>query len=197
MTGRDFWLVNQWSGLVADTQGGGTTAGTALVQNTNNGATSQRWRFSLQARYPRKGAAGYVDRMVGTKIELGLQLGPDTTVSLPPEVIFNPMQWGNFNWDIGSSSGPVEQFLSAWQREDKAMHYLGFNEPDGADQSNLTVDKAIELWPRLERMDHAADQSGDHEPRQLVDDQFHGAGKHPRLSHGCRGGPQISRTQWR
>ena len=27
---------------------------------------------------------------------------------------------------------------------------LGFNEPDLAEQANMTVEKALELWPRLE-----------------------------------------------
>ncbi len=150
--GTDFYLVNQWSGLSVDTQGGRPAAGTALVQNLSHGATSQRWRFVFQSHYPKKGLAGYVAKWSEYKGNWAYNWGRTAAVNLPGQFVFSPMQWGNYNWDIGSQSGPVEQYLSAWQREDKAMHYLGFNEPDGADQSNLTVDKAIELWPRLERM---------------------------------------------
>jgi len=150
--GTDFYLVNQWSGLVIDTQGGGTAPGTALVQNTYNGSTSQRWRFAFQTGYPKKGLAGYTSSWSSFKSNWAYNWGRTTTVNLPTQVVFNPMQWGNYNWNIGDSGGPVEQCISAWHREDKAMHYLGFNEPDGAGQANLTVDQAIALWPRLERM---------------------------------------------
>lgn len=151
--GTDFFLVNQWSGLVMDTQGGGTQAGTALVQSIYNGSSSQRWRFPFQAHYPKKGLAGFVAKWSQYQGNWAYNWGRTTTVDLPAHVVFNPMQWGNFNWDIGSSAGPMEQFRSAWHREAKAMCQMGFNEPDGTDQSNLTVDKAIQLWPRLERMD--------------------------------------------
>ena len=151
--GTDFYLVNQWSGLVLDTQGGAAAAGTPLVQNTNNGATSQRWRFVFQTAYPKKGLAGHESKSSEYQGNWAYNWGRTTVADLPLNVVFNPMQWGNYNWDVGSASGTVEQFRSEWQRQDKAMYYLGFNEPDGTDQSNLTVDKAIELWPRLERMD--------------------------------------------
>ena len=150
--GTDFYLINQWSGLVMDAQGGSTAAGTALVQNTYNGSTSHRWRFVFQSSYPKKGLAGYTSSWSQFKGNWAYNWGRTTTAVLPLDVVFSPMQWGDFNWDIGSSSGPVEQYLSAWHRDDRAVHYLGFNEPDGAKQSNLTVDQAISLWPRLERM---------------------------------------------
>jgi hypothetical protein len=148
----DFFLVNAWSGLVVDTQGGGIAPGTPLVQNVINRSTSQRWRAVLQSRHPRKGTAGFIQNAEAFKGNWGYNWSRTTSYALPSNFVFNPMQWGNFNWDIGDDQGPVEQFIPAWQREDKALHYLGFNEPDGAEQSNLTVDKAIELWPRLERM---------------------------------------------
>ena len=151
----DFYLINEWSSLMLDTQAGATIPGTALVQNASNGTASQRWRADFQSRYPRKGSAGFVSLWQSHRANWSYNWGrTDASQSnLPASVIFNPMQWGNFNWDIGSSQGPVEQYRSGWRREDKAMYYLGFNEPDGADQANLTVDQAIELWPRLERMD--------------------------------------------
>lgn len=155
INGTDFYLINQWSGLVIDTQGGGTNIGTSLVQNTNNGATSQRWRISLQARYPRKGAAGYVSSWSSHKANWAYNWGrtDNSQPNLPVDVVYNPMQWGNFNWDIGSNQGPVEELLSAWRREDKAMNYMGFNEPDASEQSNITTNQAIQFWQRLERLE--------------------------------------------
>ncbi len=149
----NYYLINEWSGLVADTSASGTNAGTPLVQAALDGSASQHWRFLFQTRYPKKGNAGFVAKWSEYKGNWAYNWGRTTTVSLPDDVIFNPMQWGNFNWDIGDAQGPIEQSISEWHRDDKAVHLLGFNEPDGADQSNLTVDQAIDLWPRLERLD--------------------------------------------
>ena len=151
--GTDFFLRNVWSGLVADTQAGGTAAGTALVQAAISGSTTQHWRFVFQTHYPKKGMAGYVDQWAEIQGLWAYSWSRKTTVELPADVIFNPMQWGNFNWDLGSTEGPVEQYFPEWRRQDQAMFYLGFNEPDRTDQANMTVAKAIELWPRMERMD--------------------------------------------
>lgn len=151
--GTDFYLINQWSGLVVDTQSGASVAGTQLVQQSINGSPTQHWRFVFQTHYPKKGLAGFVDKWPEFKGNWAYNWGRATATSLPKDVVFNPMQWGNFNWDIGTAQGPLEQFISPWRREDKAMHLLGFNEPDGAGQANLTVSQVITLWPRLERME--------------------------------------------
>ena len=153
INGTDFYLINQWSGLVVDTAGGSITNGTALVQNSASSANSQRWRFTFLTHYPKKGLAGLYPNWAQFKGNWAYNWGRSTTEILPDQMVFNPMQWGNFNWDIGSSAGPVERYLSEWHREDKSIHYLGFNEPDQVGQANITVDKAISLWPRLERMD--------------------------------------------
>jgi hypothetical protein len=168
----DFYLINQWSGLVIDTQGGATAPGTRLVQNTYSGSTSQRWRASLQTRYPRKGMAGFIQNAAAYNGNWGYNWGRTTPYTLPSNFVFNPMQWGNFNWNVptsGTNPG-LEAFMSPWQREDRAMHFLGFNEPDAYGQSGKKLDpnnpttedqfsadrsrqEAVRLWPRLERMD--------------------------------------------
>jgi hypothetical protein len=151
--GTDYYLMNDWSGLVVDTQLGASSPGTALVQQTINGSITQHWRFVLQTHYPKKGLAGYVDQWSAIKGSWAYNWGRTTAEILPAEVVFNPMQWGDYNWYIGSNQGPLEQFISPWQREEKAMYLMGFNEPDKANQANLTVARAISLWPRVERMD--------------------------------------------
>ncbi len=149
----NFYLINEWSGLVADTAAGGTNAGTPLVQAALDGSASQHWRFIFQTHYPKKGNAGYVSNWSEFQGNWAYNWGRETSVNLPTEVPFNPMQWGDFNWDIGDSQGPLEQFISEWHRNAQSTHLLGFNEPDGGtNQSNLTVNQAIDLWPRLERM---------------------------------------------
>jgi hypothetical protein len=143
--GTDFYLVNDWSGLVVDTAAGATAAGTGLVQEVMDGSTTQHWRFAHQTHYPKKGLAGYINRLADIKGDWGYNWGRTNSTGVPSSFVFHPMQWGNFNWNT------LEQLVPAWKRDDRAMHVLGFNEPDGADQANLTVEQAITLWPRLER----------------------------------------------
>lgn len=145
--GTDFYLVNDWSGLVVDSASAGLTAGTGLVQQVMNGGTTQHWRFVFQTHYPKKGMAGFINRQAEIQGSWGYNWGRTNSNSVPTSVVFHPMQWGNFGW------GTLEQFVPGWKREDKSMHVLGFNEPDGASQANITVADAITLWPRLERTD--------------------------------------------
>ncbi len=71
-----------------------------------------------------------------------------------------------YNWSAKSecSGGPeyVPQIWGSWQKlnwvptpakavESGPKALLGFNEPDGADQANLTVDEALALWPDFEQ----------------------------------------------
>ncbi len=68
--------------------------------------------------------------------------------AIPPEtpegVAFTPMIWGYWGRD--------EKIAEAGQRAKKAgiRELLGFNEPDQHDQSNLSVERALEAWPALE-----------------------------------------------
>jgi hypothetical protein len=55
------------------------------------------------------------------------------------------MVWGD--WCAGSN---VCSALPADLGADGNQYLLGFNEPDNIDQSNMTVAKALQLWPYLE-----------------------------------------------
>ena len=58
---------------------------------------------------------------------------------------FVPMVWGKQNWAM--------KHLKAHRvpKVDKKKHpLLGFNEPDGKKQANMTVAEALKLWPQLE-----------------------------------------------
>jgi RNA polymerase sigma factor (sigma-70 family) len=59
----------------------------------------------------------------------------------PSGVEFVPMIWGAAN--------VTDATLKQVRREGRVL--LGFNEPDLREQANMTVEKALELWPRLER----------------------------------------------
>jgi hypothetical protein len=92
----------------------------------------------------------------GAKTDLAvkemLQLGLDwfyTWGRLPalgqPVNDFTPMIWG------ASSATPAaiaEIKANLWKT--RSTRLLGFNEPDHPGQSNLSVDRALELWPILE-----------------------------------------------
>jgi hypothetical protein len=60
-------------------------------------------------------------------------------ISSPRGVSFVPMIWG-----------PGSVTTANLQQVKREGHYLlGFNEPDNAGQSNMTVSQALKLWPRL------------------------------------------------
>ena len=75
-----------------------------------------------------------------------------------PEYLVKPFWW--YNWGTTSVSFPNIEFVPMkW--DDKGTNYLninnkqqstqllGFNEPNGHDQANMTTDQAIAEWPKL------------------------------------------------
>jgi hypothetical protein len=63
----------------------------------------------------------------------------------PENVDFVPMIWG-----YGGIDEEKVSELQALKDEGRIRYLLGFNEPDGADQANMTVQQAVEKWPLLE-----------------------------------------------
>ena len=167
--GGTFQLVNAWSGLAIDTEGGATSTGTALVQNTASASSTQRWEIVYSEKYPKKGVGG--TGFAGpTEAKWVYNWGLTTSQALFPDNSFYPMHWGDFSWEIGSTQGPHWQHYPAWRRRADGIHYLGFNEPDRFDQSGQSLDPAnpqtesafdpdrtiaaaVGLWPRLQAMD--------------------------------------------
>lgn len=66
---------------------------------------------------------------------------------IPANVEFVPMFWGK-----GSVTQENINRIKQLVAEGKVKYVLGFNEPDGAEQANMTVDEAIALWPMLEQI---------------------------------------------
>jgi len=66
---------------------------------------------------------------------------------IPENVEFVPMFWGK-----GSVTDANIDRIKGLVAEGKVKYVLGFNEPDNSKQSNMTVDEAIALWPRLEEI---------------------------------------------
>jgi hypothetical protein len=69
----------------------------------------------------------------------------------PDDIEFLPMQWGG-----ATDSATLQQLLDEQVvphiSTGLVRHVLGFNQPDQADQANMSVERAIELWPQLEAL---------------------------------------------
>ena len=66
---------------------------------------------------------------------------------IPENVEYVPMFWGK-----GSVSDENLNRIKQLVADGKVKYVLGFNEPDNATQANMTVDEALELWPKLEEL---------------------------------------------
>jgi len=75
--------------------------------------------------------------------------GPALPEPAPDGVEFVPMIWGY--WEADDKFDQRLTSIMDAKRRGEVTHLLGFNEPDGKKQANMTVAKAIEAWPHLER----------------------------------------------
>jgi hypothetical protein len=66
-----------------------------------------------------------------------------TEKAIPEGIEFVPMVFGR--WDIEGSAKKAGDFA----RKTGVPHILGFNEPDQKEQSNMSVEKALDAWPLL------------------------------------------------
>jgi hypothetical protein len=92
-------------------------------------------------------------------------------IAAPPGMTFVPMIWG------ARQAGPYD--LDAARGEGGTL--LGFNEPDVLEQANLTVDEALDLWPRLmatgQRLGSPAPSADAATPGSWLDRFMSGAGR--------------------
>lgn len=70
------------------------------------------------------------------------------TVNLPENAEWVPI-FNNKNQVTDENLAAVKELAS----KGTALYLLGFNEPDLASQGNMSVEEAIELWPKLEEVD--------------------------------------------
>lgn len=66
---------------------------------------------------------------------------------IPEGVEYVPMFWGKGSVNEENINN-VQQLIA----EGRVNYVLGFNEPDGAAQANMTVDEAVERWGELESL---------------------------------------------
>lgn len=64
---------------------------------------------------------------------------------VPEGIEFVPMTWGK----LGKKSQSLLAKLEQQRDESKITALMGFNEPDKKNQSDITVDEALAMWPRL------------------------------------------------
>ena len=128
--GINFYLVNQFSGLVVDNQGG------ALVQNVQTNSTSEYWQIALAQIYPKKGIAGssrFYQTTFNSKWTYGWWYTSDPNVS---GVNYFPMDPDT--WYRGSTvGGNLWGFQPGWRTKAYSLNILGYNEPDQVGQADM------------------------------------------------------------
>lgn len=75
--------------------------------------------------------------------------GGNEPSNMPPGVTFVPMDWGYY----GNKNNSLVEWLAKVKAQPGVHDLLGFNEPDGKKQANLTVQAALEGWPYLMQTD--------------------------------------------
>jgi hypothetical protein len=90
-----------------------------------------------------KKATAAVERLHALKPAWFYNWGSNRPEALSADISYTPMIWGYWGNDAGIEKNG-EKAKAAGQRE-----LLGFNEPDGKDQANLSVEKALAAWPAL------------------------------------------------
>jgi hypothetical protein len=127
---RDFLAMTSASLLL----GGSGLAGAQPAGNKQTSHTT-----------PKKGLAGAAPEASGLRTSWYYDWGVNPSTKGVPlhdaSIRFVPMCWG---WNPRSLSSIAQL------RSQKPSLLFGFNEPDHTDQSNLTVDAALEAWPNLQ-----------------------------------------------
>ena len=146
-SGGYYQFVNLWSGLTIQTDGGSPATVTQQeFDDSGNPDSKQQWSPIFQDDYFKKGTGGWVGQY-GTG--WAYDWARNDKDNLPTDQFYTPMQhregWPNL--------GTLHRKYHDWNNDIKPAYLLGFNEPDRPDQANMSVARAVELWPRLMAMD--------------------------------------------
>lgn len=134
-------FVNSQSGLILSAIDEADGAG---IEQRGPGGPGQAWTIEHRTHAPKKGTGGWGNLAGMFGITWGYNWGP--TDNFPEPIEFWPMQWGSFSWTQRPSLAPE------WRRNGEPIALMGYNEPDKADQANLSVNIAASMWPRLEAL---------------------------------------------
>ncbi len=149
--GTNYYLVNQFSGLVMDTLGGGTAPGTPLVQNVMTNSLTQLWQLPLAAIFPKKGSGG--PSLDGIQNSSWCYTWWVTTgTPIPTNNVFYPMN--DSAWYLGPTLAEnLMDFSRNWRLNGQSQMLMGYNEPDQATQGNLDPTNGAIYWHNFNNMD--------------------------------------------
>jgi uncharacterized protein YkwD len=139
-------LINTGSGKCLDAYGG-ADKGTLLQVRTCADGPTQAWiapQSVAELVAPKKGVSTWIFPRVADSIR-DVRAGwyhdwSSSNADVPAQAEFVPTIWG--------PGSVTDTELESAKKSGTAL--LGFHEPDRVDQANLTVEKALELWPRIE-----------------------------------------------
>ncbi|MEM6330838.1 MAG: glycosyl hydrolase [Planctomycetota bacterium] len=118
----------------------GTVPGISLAA-PRRGRASRKKGFCTVVRDDGK----WLKRITALKAKWFYSWGHTLPEGLPKRVEFCPMVWGAW----GDSLTRDVAKLSKQIANDQIKNVMAFNEPDQHDQSNLSVERVLELWPKF------------------------------------------------
>ena len=138
--GGSWQIVNAAANLALQTDG------TNVTLQAKSGSSLQHWQTNYQTHYPKKGGAGWDDKWAQWGVSWAYNWGDNTGAALPDSRVYEPMKYTRYWPDTGALGGGY----GAMHSTPKPVYIMGFNEPDHADQANMTVQSAIDGWPDLQ-----------------------------------------------
>jgi len=88
-----------------------------------------------------------ISKVISLNVGWNYSWGASYVPVQPEGIEFVPMMWGG-GGDPYTFTANIRTMIS----ENKCKRILGFNEPDGKKQANMSVEKAVSLWPYLESL---------------------------------------------
>lgn len=144
--GVNFYLQNQFSGLVADVQNGG------LVQNPLTNSPSQYWQLPLAQIFPKKGIAGsWSGRPVTMAANWSYSWWYGSNPNIPG-VNYFPMDQSLWNRN-GYVAGNLWSYQPGWRTSPYSLHVLGYNEPDQVGQADIDATNGAIGWMNDHNLD--------------------------------------------
>jgi hypothetical protein len=92
----------------------------------------------------------WIKRLKAMNVSWHYNWGSKLHPNEPQNIEFVPMIW-QARGDLSNLDRTIN-YLKPLVKADKVHYLLGFNEPDGKGQANMSVDAAIAAWPKLMKL---------------------------------------------